>query len=92
MCLSTFMTNLIHSALVWANYHCINIGTHWFVSQQEKTRWFQSIPYAEGKILAWDYTCKNTLAVIKIWHFFLENINPPIPSDFKLPLVPLKLN
>lgn len=53
--------DLIHRALASANYHCILEPTG-LCRDKKRPDGFSLYPYAEGKILAWDYTCRNTLA------------------------------
>ena len=47
--------NLIHRALASANYHCILEPTGLYFDKKRPDG-FSLYPYAEGKILAWDYT------------------------------------
>ena len=53
--------DLIHRALASANYHCILEPTG-LCRDEKRPDGFSLYPYTEGKILAWDYTCRNTLA------------------------------
>ena len=53
--------DLIHRALASANYHCILEPTG-LCRDKKRPDGFSLYPYTEGKILAWDYTCRNTLA------------------------------
>ena len=53
--------NLIHRALASANYHCI-LEPVGLCRDKKRPDGFSLYPYTEGKILAWDYTCRNTLA------------------------------
>ena len=53
--------NLFPKALASANYHCI-LEPAGLCCNKKRPDGFSLHPYAEGKILAWDYTCRNTLA------------------------------
>ena len=53
--------DLIQRALASANYHCILEPTG-LLRDKRRPDGFSLYPYTEGKILAWDYTCRNTLA------------------------------
>ena len=53
--------DLIHRALASANYHCVLEPTG-LCRDEKRPDGFSLYPYSEGKILAWDYTCRNTLA------------------------------
>ena len=56
--------NLIHRSLASTNYHCILKPTG-LCHDKKRLDGFSLYPYTESKILAWDYTCRNTLGVIQ---------------------------